>query len=117
MKNHVIAQLTYMYKKIFILFFLIFLNSCSHPGTALIGPAFTGVTTGSIGQASVSFGTNQVVKKIREATIKTKNDVKKIAKKVENLSLETKSKDFYASVKNLYLKDKNQKNKIYLIHR
>ena len=59
----------------------------------------------------------QVVKKIREATIKTKNDVKKIAKKVEDLSLEIKSKDFYVSVKNLYLKDKNQKNKIYVIHR
>ena len=105
-----------MYKKFFILFFLIFLNNCSHPGTALLGPAFTGVTTGSVGQASLSFGTNQVVKKIRETTIKTKNDVKKIVKKVEDLSLETKSKDFYASVKNLYFKDKNQKNKN-LIHR
>ncbi len=106
-----------MFKKFFILFFLIFLSNCSHPGTALLGPAFTGVTTGSIGQASVSFGTNQIIRKIHEVSIKTKNDVKKIAKKVEDFDLEIKSKDFYASVKNLYLQDKNQNKKIHLIHR
>ena len=106
-----------MLKKSLSLFLFIFLTNCTHPGTALLGPAFTGVTTGSIGQASVSFGTNQVVRKIHEATKKTKIEVKKIAKKVEDFNLEIKSKDFYASVKNLYLKDKEQKKQDFLFHR
>ena len=45
---------------------LIFLSNCSAPGTALLGPAFTGVTTKSVSQASLSFGTNQIVRKVNE---------------------------------------------------
>ena len=95
----------------------IFLNSCSHPGTALLGPAFTGITTKSIGQASVSFGKNLVIKQVREVSKKTNNQVKKIANKVEDLNSQMKSKDFYASVKNLYLQDHQKKQKIFLFHR
>ena len=82
-----------------------------------MGPAFTGITTGSVGQASMSYGTNQIVKKIKDASIKTKQKVKKVTKKIETFDLETKSKDFYASVKNLYLQDQNKKKKVFLFHR
>ncbi len=106
-----------MIKKSLLLFFFIFLTNCTHPGSALLGPAFTGITTGSVGQASMSYGTNQIVKKIKDASIKTKQEVKKVAKKIETFDLETKSKDFYASVKNLYLQDQNKKKKVFLFHR
>ncbi len=106
-----------MFKKSLLIFLLIFLGNCTHPGSALLGPALTGVTTGSVSQASMSYGTNQIVKKVREASIKTKKEVKKVAQKIENFDLETKSKDFYASVKNLYTEDQNQKKKVFLFHR
>mgnify|MGYP001170321363 FL=1 len=106
-----------MFKNYLIIFLFIFLSNCSHPGTALLGPAFTGVTTKSLGQASVSFGKNLVIKQVREASKSTKNQAKKIAKKVEDLNSQMKSNDFYASVKNLYFQDHKQKKKIFLFHR
>ena len=43
-------------------FFLI--SNCSMPGTALLGPVFTGAKTGSIYQASLSYGTNKIMNKV-----------------------------------------------------
>ena len=106
-----------MFKNFLIIFFLIFLNNCSHPGTALLGPAFTGVTTKSLGQTSLSYGTNQIIKKVQETSKKTKNELKKIPKKIKDLNLEIKSTVFYASVKNLYLQDQQEKKGILLFHR
>ena len=40
---------------------LMFLNNCSPTGNALLGPIITGARTGSAYQASLSFGTNQMV--------------------------------------------------------
>ena len=45
-----------------LVFFLI--SNCSMPGTALLGPVFTGAKTGSIYQASLSYGTNKIMNKI-----------------------------------------------------
>tara|TARA_B100001094_G_C17391005_1_gene421287 strand:- start:81 stop:401 length:321 start_codon:yes stop_codon:yes gene_type:complete len=106
-----------MFKKNLIIFLVLALTGCSAPGSALLGPVFTGATTGSVSQASISFGTNQIMKKIHETSKKTKNQVEKIAKKVEDFDLETKSKDFYASVKNLYLQDQQYKHESLLFHR
>jgi len=106
-----------MIKNYLIVFFIIFLTNCSAPGTALLGPVFTGATTGSVTQASLSFGTNQIVRKINETSKKSKNEVKKIIKRFDDFSKEIDSKDFYASVKNLYLNNQTNKNKIYLFHR
>tara|TARA_B100001121_G_scaffold297198_1_gene303353 strand:+ start:4010 stop:4219 length:210 start_codon:yes stop_codon:yes gene_type:complete len=55
-----------------ILLFL-FLNNCSTPGSAFLGPIFTGAKTGSIYQSSLSFGTNHFIseiKKLRQKKIK-----------------------------------------------
>ena len=65
-----------MYKNYLIICLFIFLNNCSHPGTALLGPAITGATTKSLGQASMSFGKNLIIKQVHEASKKTKKEVK-----------------------------------------
>ena len=50
-----------MFKKFFLLFLiLIFLNGCVQ-STAMIGPAYTLVSTGNIVQASASLGANKIV--------------------------------------------------------
>ena len=53
-----------MNKKILFLT-LFFLSSCSAPGTALLGPIFTGAKTGSVYQASLSYSTNQIIEKVK----------------------------------------------------
>ena len=45
-----------------LVFFLI--SNCSMPGTALLGPVFTGAKTGSIYQASLSYWTNKIMNKV-----------------------------------------------------
>jgi len=53
-----------MKKKLLFSFFLfLVLTNCANPGTALLGPILTGAKTGSIYQASLSYTTNQIVKK------------------------------------------------------
>ena len=106
-----------MLKNYITFFFIIFLSNCSHPGAALIGPAITGATTQSLGQASMSFGQNLIIKQIHETSKKTKKEVKKITNKIEDFNSEIKSKDFFVSVKNLYLSDKKQKKDFFLFHR
>ena len=56
-----------MLKIFLIIFFFIFLTNCSAPGSALLGPMITGVKTGSAYQASISLGTNHIVKKAKLA--------------------------------------------------
>ena len=53
-----------MFKKFLIISIFFFLTNCSTPGSALLGPIFTGATTKSVTQASLSFGTNQVIRNI-----------------------------------------------------
>ena len=45
-----------------LVFFLV--SNCSMPGTALLGPVFTGAKTGSVYQASLSYGTNKIMSKV-----------------------------------------------------
>ena len=54
-----------MFKKILILMFFIFLANCSAPGSAFLGPIFTGAKTGSITQASLSFTSNKIIDEIK----------------------------------------------------
>ena len=55
-----------MSKKIFIFISLIFLSNCATSPTAFLGPVFTGAKTGSVYQASLSYGSNRIISKIRE---------------------------------------------------
>ena len=82
--------------KIYLTIILLFvLTHCGAPGTALLRPVYTGVTTKSLAQASLSFGTNQIVSKIQETTQKSKKNVKKIVKKIEDFELKSKHKNFF----------------------
>ena len=45
------------------------LNSCATSGTALLGPIFTGAKTGSIYQASISYGSNKIINQLKDSEI------------------------------------------------
>ncbi len=89
-----------IYKKIiFGLLTLSFLGGCAAP-TAMLGPAYTLTSTGSINQASLSYGSNRM---ITMYTGKTPiENVKEITlnheKNIQKQTLE--SEDFYILVKN-----------------
>ena len=77
---------------------LIFLSGCASP-TAMLGPVYTLTSTGSINQASLSYGSNELitmytgktpVENIKEITLTEKN--------IKKTTLE--SEDFYILVKN-----------------
>ena len=55
-----------MIKKIFIFISLLFLSNCVSSPSAFLGPVFTGAKTGSLYQASLSYGSNRIISKIRE---------------------------------------------------
>ena len=58
-------------KKIYLsLFLLLILNQCTTPGSALLSPVFTGAKTGSVYQASLSYGSNKLASQL---TLQKKN--------------------------------------------
>ena len=75
-----------MLKIIFILVSALFLSNCTAPTSALLGPIFTGAKTGSVYQASLSYGTNRIVDKIREGD--QANNLDKISNFLPKLSFE-----------------------------
>ena len=86
-------------KIIFGILIISFLTGCTTP-TAMLGPAYTLTSTGSIYEASLSFGSNQMVTKYTGKT--PIENVKDIAlnqeKNIKKKTLE--SEDFYILVKN-----------------
>ena len=58
-----------MFKKIFYLSLLIFLSNCSSPGTAFLGPIFTGAKTGSVYQASLSYSTGKILDEVKQSEL------------------------------------------------
>ena len=63
-----------MFKKYFYLLFLFLLSNCSAPGTALLGPVFTGAKTGSIYQATLSYSTGRIMNEVKESHSFLKSD-------------------------------------------
>ena len=55
-----------MIRLFFIFISLLFLSNCVTSPNALLGPIFTGAKTGSVYQASLSYGSNRIISKIRE---------------------------------------------------
>ena len=78
-----------MIKKYILFILIILLTNCSAPGTALLGPIFTGATTQSVGRATLSYGTNHIVKKIHLNSKINKDKSNKIVKKAENFEIES----------------------------
>ena len=84
-----------MLKKFLIIFLLLFVTGCGTPGSALLGPAFTGATTKSAARASLSFTSNQMIQKIHNDVKNINDRVFKIAKTFEpNLKI-TNKLDFH----------------------
>ena len=100
-----------IHKKIFIgLFFLGFLSACGAP-TAMLGPAYTFSSTGSLAQASFSYGSSEL---ITSYTGKTPiENLEEMASKnitfKENIHKKTlESEDFYQLVLNKIQKNKGK---------
>ena len=55
-----------MKKKFLIFGCFLLLNNCASSSSALLGPIFTGAKTGSVYQASLSYGSNRLIKEIKE---------------------------------------------------
>ena len=88
-----------IHKKIIFGFFtLSFLAGCASP-TAMLGPAYTLTSSGSVLQAGLSYGSNEM---ITMYTGKTPiENVKEIASNKDNVQKQTlESQDFYILVKN-----------------
>jgi esterase/lipase superfamily enzyme len=73
-----------MLKKIFIFISLMFLSNCATSPTAFLGPVFTGAKTGSVYQASLSYGSNRIINKIREF-----DQNQSLTKKYNNFNIST----------------------------
>ena len=83
-----------MNKNYLLIIAFLFFTNCSAPGSALLGPVFTGATTKSVTQASLSIGTNQILRKVNEAHQKSKKEMKKIAKKIEDFEFKSQYEKF-----------------------
>ena len=70
-----------MKKKNFLIIALLFLSSCSAPSNiSLLGPIFTASKTGSIYQASLSYGSGEIVNKVKKDFEKRHNKLKNQSK-------------------------------------
>jgi len=83
-------------KILIILFFICFLNGCVQ-STALLGPAYTLASTGNIYHASLTYGSNEVIKKTTGKT--TTENIKSLLDKQEIIVEEENYDEFFALVK------------------
>ena len=65
-----------MLKKFLVTFLFLLLSNCSAPGTALLGPIFTGAKTGSVYQASLSYSSGKIMNELKQK--KNLNEVKPV---------------------------------------
>ena len=85
-------------KTIISLFFLLFLNGCVQ-STALLGPAYTLVSTGNVYQAGFSYGINHEIKNVTGKT-PTENIKSLVDNKKMKIEEKEKQDEFFAVVKN-----------------
>ena len=69
------------YKKILLILVLLFLNNCAVSGSAFLGPIYTGAKTGSIYQASLSYGSGKVLNDLKSAKNLNLKFIKKFSNK------------------------------------
>ena len=89
-------------KKIIGLLLFVFLAGCTSP-TAMLGPAYTLSSTGNVFQASLSYGSNELVKSYTgKTTVENLKDIgSKNIKENNNIKKKTlQSEEFYILVKN-----------------
>ena len=95
-----------MKKIVCFLFILVLLTGCMQ-STAMIGPAITGVTSGNIYQAGLSYGTNMTIKektgKSPSEHVVMYSNQKKMEKNLKNLV----KKHIQSTRKKISLNEKN----------
>ena len=64
-----------MIKNLLLFLCLILLSNCASPTSAFLGPIFTGAKTGSIYQASLSYGSNRLINELKKSN--TSNNLTK----------------------------------------
>ena len=98
-------------KKFLIIFPILFLGSCTSP-TAMLGPAYTFSSTGSVYQSGLTYGSNELITMYTGKT-PIENVKEKISlddnKNIQKKTLE--SEDFYILVKNKIKKTSGILNK------
>jgi len=77
-----------MIKKFLIILLLLFLHNCSAPGSAFLGPTFTGVKTGSVYQTSLSYGSGKAFSEFGDLI---NSEISKTKKLIESKKDEIKS--------------------------
>ena len=78
-----------MFKNLIILACILLLSNCTTPSSAFLGPIFTGAKTGSVYQASLSYGTNRIVDKIKR--VNQVNNFQKINSLTSDLSTDDRN--------------------------
>mgnify|MGYP001200748512 CR=1 FL=1 len=58
-----------MFKNLLLFVCLVLLSNCAAPTSALLGPVFTGAKTGSIYQASLSYGSNRLISEFKKSNV------------------------------------------------
>ena len=75
--------------KIYLSIVLLFLlSNCTAPTASLFGPMMTGVKTGSIYQASLSYGSNKIFNDLKESYNKKSNEISKNIPVLESTVIE-----------------------------
>lgn len=80
------TSMSLMFKKTFLLFLICLLSNCAAPGTAFLGPTITGAKTGSLLQASVSYGSGKIINSIKQDMDNYIEEKKAKAKNIANKS-------------------------------
>ncbi len=80
-----------MFKKILYFFGLILMSNCTMSGTAFLGPAFTGVKTGSIYQSSLSYGSGKIVNSLKSPNFSTKVGLNRINNNIPDIPFSNKN--------------------------
>ena len=81
----------------FVLFLMFFLNGCVQ-STALVGPAYTFVSTGNIYNAGLTYGSGKAVERITGKT--TSENIKSLINSENSTKEEKNYEEFFALVKN-----------------
>jgi hypothetical protein len=75
--------------KIYLSIILLFLlSNCTAPTASLFGPLMTGAKTGSIYQASISYGSNKIFHDLKDSYNKKNNEISKNIPLLESTIIE-----------------------------
>jgi hypothetical protein len=75
--------------KIYLSIILLFLlSNCTAPTASLFGPMMTGAKTGSIYQASISYGSNKIFNDLKDSYNKKSNEISKNIPLLESTIIE-----------------------------